>query len=109
MTFVVGDVLEVINEDTAAHQLGPVYVPAGTTGTLAMNQADSLSYDCSFRSNRYLGIEIRPATTLITRIQALLLAAPTTGVLLYLYSLLVWPIQPGTKKKTESIHAGTAV
>ncbi|MFM8319828.1 MAG: hypothetical protein ACKOC5_02850 [Chloroflexota bacterium] len=97
VTFVVGDVLEVKNEDQAAHQLGPVWVPAGSTGRLQMDRAAQFSYDCSFQSSQYLGLEVRPATTWVTRLTALLLTGPTLAVLLYLYSLAARPITAPSK------------
>lgn len=92
MIFVVGDELQVTNQDVEPHQLGPVFVPAGTSASLLLEKAARLSYDCSFQSSRYLGLDVRPATTLGTRIIGLLLTAPTLAVLLYLYSLAARPI-----------------
>jgi hypothetical protein len=94
MVFVVGDVLAVQNNDLSPHQLGPVWVPPGSTGSLKLEQADRLSYQCSFESSRYLGLDVRSATTWSTRLAALLLTAPTLGVLLFLYSLAAYPIKP---------------
>jgi len=96
ITFVVGDVLEVRNEDTTGHQLGPIYVPPGATGSLVMNKAEKLAYECSFQSSQYLGLDVRTATTLGTRLIALLLTAPTLAALMFLYSLAAFPIQPGS-------------
>lgn len=94
MIFVVGDVLEVVNQDTVVHQLGPVSVPPGTTGRLTMEQAQRMAADCSFTTQNYLGLDVRPATTLGTRIIALILTVPTLGVLVFLYSLALRPIRP---------------
>ena len=93
ITFVVGDVLEVVNEDIEPHQMGPVFVPAGTTGSMVLNQAKKMSVDCTFQSSRYLGLDIRPATTLGTRIAGLFITAPTLAALLFLYSLAAYPIK----------------
>ena len=97
MAFVVGDTLEVKNEDSASHQLGPVFVPPGATASLVMGQADNMAYTCSFQTTRYLGIDVHQATTLTTRITALALAAPTTAVMLFLYSLVALPVKPKEK------------
>lgn len=103
MVFVVGDVLEVKNEDVAAHQLGPIWVPAGATGSLVLETADKYSYTCSFVPNRYLGVDVRQATTLATRLTALWIATPTMTVFLFIYGLLVFPIKrPETQKKLET-------
>ncbi len=94
MVFVVGDVLEVKNEDSAAHQLGPIFVPPGATGSLVMDRAQKLSYECSFQSSKYLGLDVRAATTIGTRLVALLLTAPTLAALIFLYSLAAFPFKP---------------
>ena len=97
MVFVVGDVLEVVNEDSVSHQLGPVWVPAGSTGRLVMERPENLAYECSFQTSRYLGLDVRQATTLGTRIVALAVGAPTLATLLFIYSLLVFPVRPAIK------------
>lgn len=94
ITFVVGDILEVVNEDSEPHQLGPVFVPPGATGSMALNQVEKMSVSCTFQSSRYLGLDIRPATTLVTRIAGLFITAPTLAALLFLYSLAAYPIKP---------------
>jgi len=99
MVFVVGDVLEVINQDSANHQLGPIWVPAGATGSLVMNQVERVRYSCSFQSQQFLGLDIRQPVTTATRLTALLMAAPTLGALLFVYSLAAYPID---KKKTPA-------
>jgi len=42
MIFVLGDVLEVKNNDEVSHQLGPIWVPPGATGSLVMEVAINL-------------------------------------------------------------------
>lgn len=107
MIFVVGDVLEVKNEDFTSHQLGPVWVPAGATSRLVMEQASSFVYSCSFQTSRYLGIDVRQATTIGTRLAGLALVTPTTAALFYLYSLLIFPIKP-KKPGEEPVPTGKA-
>jgi hypothetical protein len=93
LIFVVGDTLEVINQDTVPHQLGPVWVPAGATGYLNMEKPDRVSYSCSFQNTRYLGIDVRQGTTMGIRLTALVLAAPTLTALLFMYSLVAFPVK----------------
>lgn len=93
MVFVLGDVLEVKNEDSVPHQIGPIWVPPASTGRLVMEQADKLSYSCSFQTSRYLNLDVRQPTTLGTRLAALALSAPTMASLLFIYSLLVYPVK----------------
>lgn len=99
MVFVIGDVLEVVNLDTVSHNLGPVWVPPGSTGKLVMEQAQDFQYSCSFQPTRYLGLDVRQPTTLSTRITAILIAAPTVAVLGFLYSLLMFPLDKNKKEK----------
>jgi hypothetical protein len=104
MSFVTGDVLEVVNEDSAPHQLGPIWVPPGTTGRLVMEKADKLAYSCSFQTTQYLGLDVRSPTTFGTRLVALSFTAPTVGALLFIYSLLVYPVKtPDSKTRQPGI------
>lgn len=93
LSFVVGDTLQVVNQDQVDHQLGPVWVPAGSTGSLLMREVEKYSLSCSFQKNRVMGISVRPATDFATRLVALGLAGPTTGVLLFLYSIVMFPVK----------------
>ena len=106
MVFVIGDTLVVHNEDSADHTLGPVWVPAGTSASLAMEKASKFAYDCSFQSSKYLGLEVKQPTTWQTRLTALALAAPATTVFIFVYSLVIWPLQPRKKPaKADSERA----
>ena len=102
MVFVLGDTLLVRNEDTTSHQLGPIWVPAGASASLAMGEPAKLAYSCSFSTARYLNLDVRQPTTLGTRITALLLAAPTMTALIYIYSLLVFPVSGNPPRKTSA-------
>lgn len=91
LSFVVGDTLVVKNEDQVSHQLGPVWVPPGATSSVSLNEVNEFAYACTFQASRYFGIYVRPRVTLVTRIQALLLTGPPMAVLLFFYSLVLWP------------------
>lgn len=108
LTFVVGDVLEVINQDSADHQLGPLYIPAGRTASLALDIPEKQSYSCSFQSTQYLSLDVRAATTLGDRIIAFSLGVPTLAVLLFLYSLAARPINGEGKNKSSNGGAALA-
>jgi len=98
MVFVVGDTLQVKNEDSVSQELGPIWVPPGTTGSMVLGQAANLSYRCSFRPDQYLGLDIRQPTTLGTRFAGLAVGAPALGVVIFIYSLLVFPVHPAANK-----------
>jgi hypothetical protein len=99
--FVIGDVLEVVNQDSADHQLGPIWVPPGTSGRLVLEEANKYSYTCSFTTSQYLGFDVRQGTTLQTRLAGLGISVPTTTAFLFIYSLAVYPLD----KKKEKQHA----
>ena len=95
--FVLGDVLEVVNQDTVNHQLGPIWVPPGAVGSLMLDEANEYSYTCSFVPSQYLGFDVRQPTTWTTRLVGLGISVPTTTAFLFLYSFLVFPV----KKKDQ--------
>jgi len=102
MVFVVGDTLLVKNEDTVDHQLGPLWVPAGASASLGMERPERLAYTCSFQSTNYLGLNIKPPTNIKTRLSALALAVPSTAMVLFVYSLIIWPLQPKNQSNPGS-------
>jgi len=102
MIFVVGDRLVVKNEDTVDHQLGPLWIPAGTSASLLMEDANNYDYTCSFRPTRYLGLDIREPTTLNIRLIALGYVTPATTLFFFVYSLILFPLNP----KKEEIVTG---
>ena len=108
MVFVLGDVLEVRNEDNVPHQLGPIWVPPGSTGSLVMEQAQNLVLSCSFQTSRYLGLDVRQPTTLGTRLTAVGLAAPTMTALVFIYSLLIFPVKTPEKTPAAEQPEGAA-
>ena len=94
MVFVVGDVLVVKNEDTVNHQLGPLWIPAGTSGHLVMGQTESLAYECSFQPGKYIGFDVHEPLTPSTRIYGIFYAGLPLSILIALY----WSIMPDRKK-----------
>ena len=60
--------------------------PAGATASLAMDIPEKLTYSCSFSPTRYLNLDVRQPTTIVTRIIALTVAVPTLSALVFLYS-----------------------
>jgi hypothetical protein len=96
MVFVVGDTLVVKNEDSADHHLGPLFVPAGTSASLALDQANNLAYSCSFQPTQTFGLDVRESVDFSTRLFGILLAGLPLGFLFALYSFIVWPIKKTT-------------
>lgn len=105
MVFVLGDVLEVKNEDKVPHQLGPVWVPPGATGSLVLENANKYSFTCSFVPSHYLGLDVRQGTTLAVRLTAIMFATPTTTAFFFIYSLLVFPVKP--RQETAAVETGS--
>lgn len=94
LSFVLGDTLLVRNRDDVAHTLGPLLVPARSSATLTLDQPENFALTCSFKPSRYLGLDVRPPTTTRTRLLALAFGVPPTAALLFVYSLLVYPLPP---------------
>lgn len=107
MIFVLGDTLQVTNHDSVSHQLGPIWVPAGSSASLVMEKAEQYAYSCSFATSRYLGLDVRQPTTFGTRLTALGLAAPTMTALFFIYSLLIFPVKTAdTLQQAGQIEQG---
>lgn len=107
--FVVGDILEVKNEDSVSHQLGPIWVPAGASSRLVLDKPERYSYACSFSTSQYFGLDVREATTLGTRITALAISAPSIAVFIFIYGLLVYPIKPGEPARPDKSRDASAL
>lgn len=92
MVFVVGDKLQVNNHDSVDHELGPLYIPAGSSASLRMENAKKYVLGCSFQSTQYLGFDVRSRTTTTSRLEAFALATPPTAMFFFVYSLLLYPL-----------------
>ena len=89
MTFVVGDRLTVKNEDSVTHKLGPLFIPANSSVQLALSQAESLAYECTFQPGKYFGLQVNEPLTAGTRIFGIVYIALPMAILFALYSYLV--------------------
>jgi hypothetical protein len=89
LLFVAGDVLVINNQDTVSHQLGPLWIPPGSTASLNLIQPNEYSYSCSFQPSRYQNLDVRARVTLWVKIQAMLAIGIPSGIMLGLYSLVV--------------------
>jgi hypothetical protein len=99
MSLVAGDTLVVNNQDSVAHMLGPMYIPAGASGRLPLDVPDNLVYACSFQPEQYQGLDVGEPLTFYTRLRGVLLAGAPLGMLFGLYSLVIWPLKPRAKAK----------
>ncbi len=89
--FLSGDVLVVKNLDSVSHQLGPLWIPAGMSASLSLEEPNRYRYSCTFQSSRVLGLDVRPRVTLWVRFQGILAIGLPSGILLALYSLVLFP------------------
>jgi hypothetical protein len=96
MTFVVGDTLVVVNQDEVDHQLGPLWIPAGTSASLNLDTEQNYILDCSFQPTKVFGIDVLQPVTLGTRLTGILFAGFPLGALFAVYSIL---LAPGKKKE----------
>jgi len=49
MTFVVGDTFVVLNQDDVDHQLGPLWIPPGTSASMNLDTEENYILQCSFQ------------------------------------------------------------
>ncbi|MBP6177451.1 MAG: hypothetical protein KA473_08025 [Anaerolineales bacterium] len=97
MRFVVGDTLKVVNLDSENHQLGPLWIPAGSSASLKLETAENLMYECTFQTGSYLGINIQEPVTWRTRVSGIFYAGFPMGMMFAVYSGLI-----GDQKKKVS-------
>ncbi|MDD1750170.1 MAG: hypothetical protein LUO89_09885 [Methanothrix sp.] len=90
MAFVVGDRLVVKNEDSVTHKLGPLLIPANSSAQLALDQEESLAYECTFQPGKYFGLDVGEPVTIGTRIFGIVYIAFPIAILFALYSFLVF-------------------
>ena len=91
MTFVVGDRFVVQNEDSVDHKLGPLWIPANSSAQLALDQEESLAYECSFQPGNYFGLDVREPLTLGTRVYGIFFVAVPMAIMIALYSFMLAP------------------
>ena len=97
MTFVIGDVLVINNQDVVDHKLGALWIPPNTSAQLELSVKENLAYECSFQPGRYFGLDVREPLTVSTRLYCILYAGVPMGILIALYSLAL----PVKKKDNE--------
>jgi hypothetical protein len=98
MTFVVGDTLQVVNQDAVNHQLGPLFIPAGAKASLSFDAIQDYVYTCSFRADNYLGLTVQEPLTIYTRVIGILSAGIPMGIMIALYVIFA-----ATPKKKPGI------
>ena len=93
MVFVVGDTLVIKNQDVVDHRLGPLFIPSDSSAILTLNDANNFSYQCSFQSTNVFGLDVQEPVTSSVRLYGILIAGLPLGLMLGMYSLVVWPIK----------------
>jgi hypothetical protein len=91
MTFVIGDTLVVNNQDEVTHQLGPLFIPAGSAASLRLDSAQSSQATCSFQPGKYFGLKVEPPLTVQTRLFGILQAGIPMSFLFVLYGVFAIP------------------
>ncbi len=89
LTFVVGDTLVVVNQDSASHQLGPLWIPAGSAASLTLESEQNYAMECSFQPSRIFGLDVREPVTLATRLTGIFFAGLPLSALFAVYSLVI--------------------
>lgn len=89
MNFVVGDTLVVVNQDEVDHQLGPLWIPPGTSASLNLDTEQNFILECSFQPTSIFGLDVHQPVTLGTRLSGILFAGFPLGALFAVYSVLL--------------------
>ena len=98
MTFVQGDSIKVTNQDQIAHQLGPLWVPPGTSSVMNLDQPNQYTLECSFQPNRSLGIDVIARARPSDRVFGIFTVGAPTWILSFLFSLVGIPL-PGSEEQ----------
>ncbi|MBP7690561.1 MAG: hypothetical protein KA764_01515 [Anaerolineales bacterium] len=61
--YVVGDQLVFHNKDSANHQIGPFWLPAGTTASVVLKTVNKFDYNCSVHSSGSVALDVRSPTS----------------------------------------------
>ena len=93
LVFVVGDTLVVKNMDSVVHQLGPLFIPSGSSASMKLDTEQDYSYACSFQTSKYIGLNVKPPLTIGTRILGIIQAGFPMGVLIALYVVFAFPVK----------------
>ncbi len=99
MIFVVGDTLLVNNHDSVSHNLGPLYIPAGSSASMNLNVAQEYAFACSFTPSKYIGLSVNSPLDASTRLFGILEAGIPMGLLLGLYTIIGIPWKPKADQK----------
>jgi hypothetical protein len=91
-----GDTLVVRNLDSVPHELGPLWVPAGTAGRLTFPRTVSEQYTCSFTPVKTFGIVVEPRLTGFERFVFVLVSGLPFAAVLTLISVFLWFARPGS-------------
>ena len=97
MTFVVGDILKVVNQDNEDHTLGPLWIPAGASASLSLDSEQNLAFECSFQPTKYFGLNVQQPVTWGTRLAGILFAGLPLSFVIAVYSGLI-----GEKKENKT-------
>jgi hypothetical protein len=101
MSFVRGDVLVVENRDVVDHQLGPLWIPAGQTASLNLDEENNFIYSCSFSESSVFGIDVSEPVTIWTRVTGILFSGLPMGAVIWIYSLVIWPMDGKKEEKND--------
>lgn len=93
MVFVAGDTLIVTNQDSTDHRLGTLFIPAGTSASLTLNEANNYVYECSFQTARVFGLDVQEPVNSATRVYGIFISGVSMGLMLAIYSLAAWPLK----------------
>jgi len=97
--FVIGDKLTIVNQDSADHIFGDLFIPMDSSVSTVFTQSNNYSYSCSFQSEKMLGFEVSEPVSFWLRVGGVLLAGIPLGMLYWIYGILIFPIKNHENKE----------
>jgi hypothetical protein len=73
---------------------------------MKLDHIGNLSYVCSFQPTKYLGLDVKEALTIGTRLEGIFIAGIPLGILFGLYSMILWPLKKSPDQKGNKVQSG---
>lgn len=101
MRFFEDDQILVRNMDSVSHQLGPLWIPPDSSSVLTLDRPSSYSLSCSFQPSQNIDIEVVARAKTSDRILGILSIGLPTWMLVWVYTLIGIPTNPGQSAVDE--------
>lgn len=102
MRFFEDDQIVVRNMDSVSHQLGPLWIPSGSSSVLTLDRPSSTSLSCSFQASQRIDIQVVARAKPSDRVLGILSIGLPTWMLIWVYTLIGIRTDPGASAAENS-------